>query len=302
VATESQYRCLNVEICPWGQDFAGHCPHEVLVLKSSYWISQNKWWWEKKTLTWLVNSRDRYFQTTQSYALFCCLFVPSFSCPCLLRNCCWRQAEQCLTWPHDPHSQKRLKNVSRHHNSLLWVNSSEGESLAHLFPTRRSGTFPFSLVVENWLWLDAATMQRCWITDKSWLHLDLSTVVSVSKLISVNFFVFLLFFFPCQVKATWGAKWLCRSVFSYWESRSCKTMFYWLKSGRNIKWHFPSCLHAAFRRNQCWPRTRNWNHCYLPAGVVCPRHHRSEKEWCLGISTFGHWSFRCLGTSSCCKF
>lgn len=146
---------------------------------------------------WLINSRDRYFQATQSYALFL-LFVPSSSCPCLLSSCCCKQAEQCLTWPQAPHSQKQWINFSRHHNSLLWVNSTEGDSLAHLFLMHRPLMFSLCLVVEHSLWLDAATMQSCWITSKSWLHLDLSTAANASKLISVHIFFF--FFFPLKQK------------------------------------------------------------------------------------------------------
>ena len=188
---ESQYSCLNinVEICPWGQHFAGHCPHEVLVLKSSYWITENKYWWEKRRKDWCdLSIAER--EVLSSYLELCTFLTAYLSLPPparLLSNCRWRQAEQCLTWPQDPHSQKQWMNVSRHHSSLLWVNTTEGESLAHLFLTRRSVAFSLCLVIERSLWLDAA-MQPCWITNKSWLHLDLSTAVSVSKLISIHFF------------------------------------------------------------------------------------------------------------------
>lgn len=170
-----------------------------------------------------------------------------------------------------------------------------------LFLTCRSITLSLCPVAECSLWLEAATTH--WITKKSFLCLGLSTAGTVTKLIFLHFFFsFFLSFAPVKQKEPQQGNRCAGLCFSIEEIDNCRTLLHWSKSGRNMKWHFPSCLHAAFRGNQCRPRAWYWNHCHLPAGAVCPSHHRPEKERRLGIGTFGHWSLRCLGTSSCCKF
>lgn len=82
------------------------------------------------------------------------------------------------------------------------VNSAEGDSLADLFLSQRSIALSLCPVAECSLWLEAPTTQPRWIK-KSCLWLGLSTAGNVSKLISLQFFLFLSIFPPVKQKEPW---------------------------------------------------------------------------------------------------